>query len=130
MEWPVSIKGILGWDDRYVLLRNDRSEWELPGGRLDRGEQPPEALKRELREELSIEASVDRIVLAEAFEVIPARWVLLVVYSCTADPPSSLTYSEEHEAVTTASIAELIDLPIPEVYVRAIHEARHASGAS
>lgn len=125
MEWPVSVKGVVGWDGRYVVLRNDRSEWELPGGRLDRGEQPPEALKRELREERSIEASVGRIILAEAFEVVPARWVLLIVYACTADRPSALTYSEEHEAVTTVSIAELIDLPIPEVYLRAIHEARH-----
>jgi len=130
MEWPVSVKGILGWDERYILLRNDRSEWELPGGRLDRGEQPREALARELQEELSIEASVGRLVLAEAFEVIPERWVLLVVYSCTADRPPSLTHSEEHEAATTASIAELVDLPIPEVYVRAIHEARRTSDAS
>ena len=130
MEWPVSVKAVLGWEDRFVLLRNDRSEWELPGGRLDRGEQPVDALARELKEELSIEASVGPLVLAEAFEVVPERWVLLVVYSCVADPPLALTFSEEHEAVTTASLTELTDLPIPEVYVRAIHEASRTSDAS
>jgi 8-oxo-dGTP pyrophosphatase MutT (NUDIX family) len=127
MEWPVSVKAVLGWEDRYVLLRNDRGEWELPGGRLDRGEQPTEALERELMEELSVKATVGRLVLAEAFEVVPRRWVLLIVYRCTAARPRALSYSEEPQAVTTASLDELEHLSIPGVYVRAIHEAHQAA---
>ncbi|HZO00966.1 MAG TPA: hypothetical protein VFB93_07180 [Burkholderiales bacterium] len=30
MNFPVSIKGVVFRDDRAILLRNERDEWELP----------------------------------------------------------------------------------------------------
>jgi 8-oxo-dGTP pyrophosphatase MutT (NUDIX family) len=45
--WPVSVKGVLIRGAHTVPLKNERNEWELPGGRLDRGESPNECVVRE-----------------------------------------------------------------------------------
>jgi hypothetical protein len=33
---PISIKGVLIENEAVMLLENERDEWELPGGRLER----------------------------------------------------------------------------------------------
>jgi 8-oxo-dGTP diphosphatase len=55
--------------------------WEFPGGKVMEGEEPREALRRELKEELDIEVEVGRI-FETIFEPHPEGSILLLAFRC------------------------------------------------
>ena len=48
---------------RHVLLvkARDKNNWQLPGGRIEPGESPVDAVVREVKEETGLRASVERL---------------------------------------------------------------------
>ena len=70
-----------------ILIAQRREEdvqgllWEFPGGKVKQGEDPRQALQRELKEELGIEAKVGMIFDINYHEY-PQYPVLLLVYRC------------------------------------------------
>ncbi len=65
---PVARVLVLDPNDHLLLLFDDRDEerggfWYPPGGRIEEGETPEQAARRELIEELGIEADVGPLVL-------------------------------------------------------------------
>src|SRR5262249_48349469 len=94
---PVSVKGVLFIDGKIPLLKNERNEWELPGGRLENGEDPPSCVSREIEEELGLSATPRIILDSWNFQVIPGRWVLIITYLCeSSNKASDCCLSSEH----------------------------------
>jgi len=89
VDMPLLVTAAVVVDDDGRVLLTQRPEdkrhpgfWEFPGGKVDPGESPEQALRREMREELDVDARVDEI-----FEVVYYRYewgaVLILAYSCT-----------------------------------------------
>ncbi len=78
----ISQKALIVIDNKLLLVLEDTG-WELPGGRVDQEETNLiDALKRELREELSLEIKLGDIYSAYLFKKQNGEDILVLVYSC------------------------------------------------
>ena len=80
------VAGLLVKGDRILLTQRTKDQsmplkWEFPGGKIEPGESPEQALVRELGEELGVE-----VVVGSIFEVVSHAYhdfdLLMLVYPC------------------------------------------------
>jgi len=102
-------------DGRVLLTKRPQGRhmgglWEFPGGKVDGGEAPADALVRELDEELGIAVSVEQP-LTFAVHEEPGLRVLLLFYA--ARVISGEPHGHEGQAVEWVPVTELPSFPTP-----------------
>ena len=89
--------------DGHILICRRRAEqdhagkWEFPGGKLEPGETAPLSLRRELQEELQIEAQIGREIVSYEY-VYPGRKPIRLIFFEVTEYTGSPDYSHFQEA--------------------------------
>jgi 8-oxo-dGTP pyrophosphatase MutT (NUDIX family) len=121
---PVSVKGVCFINGEIILLKDERGNWDLPGGKLKRREELDKCLVRELQEELSITVEVHSLLSLTRTRVMNIIDVLVPIYYCkTKDEASQLKVSPEHFGIGTFPIDALDDIGLPDPYLQSIQHA-------
>jgi 8-oxo-dGTP pyrophosphatase MutT (NUDIX family) len=120
-RFPVSVKGVvIDHDGRVLLLRNERDEWELPGGKLELGEDPAVCVAREIEEEASWPVTVQAILDSWVYQIAEGVNVLIVTYGCQLDTDRPPVLSREHKEIGLFTQAEVPGLRMPDGYKKSI----------
>jgi 8-oxo-dGTP pyrophosphatase MutT (NUDIX family) len=127
-RYPVSVKGVVIDGGRVALLKNERDEWELPGGKLELREDPRSCVEREIFEELGWVVEAEEILDCWQYEVKPGVVVLIVTYGCRRTGTEVLGLSDEHVASGLFAVEEIDQLRMPEGYRASIRSWYGAIG--
>jgi 8-oxo-dGTP diphosphatase len=124
--------GILIEQGRVLLTQRKKGShlagaWEFPGGKVEPGEDPREALARELREELGIEAAASDVIEV-TFHRYPERAVLLVFYRAERRTGSPEPRAIDVAAFRWAGPGELDDAEFPPADVAILGKVRALLG--
>ena len=115
-QFPVSVKGVVIRGGKVILLRNERDEWELPGGKLELAESPERCLAREIGEELQLAIEPGNLLSSWVYTIVPGVDVLILTYGCVESSADEAILSEEHNELRWVSLAEVDGLRMPEGY--------------
>ena len=104
------VGAIIKDNDRYLVgqraaHKSQGGLWEFMGGKIEPGETPERALRRECLEELALEIENERIIDSVVHEY-PEKTIRLTLIECNSEN-GSVPQALEHQAVRWVSLEEM-----------------------
>lgn len=119
-RFPVSVKGVLIRNRKVILVRNNRDQWELPGGKLELQETPVGCVAREIMEELGLEVAAQRILDSWTYTIAPGVHVVVITYGCIESTEIEAVLSDENSELGWFDIDDIDRLKLPDGYKASI----------
>lgn len=129
-RFPVSVKGVVFLDGKVVLLKNERDEWELPGGKLELGESPSLCVSREIEEELGLRVEAGPLLDNWVYTIRDGVHVFISTFGCPPQHGAKVTHSPEHKAVELFPLDKVPSLNMPQGYKDSIAHWAKKTGVS
>lgn len=127
------VAAIIRKDDKVFATQRGYGEWkdwwEFPGGKVEPGETPEAALKREIREELSTEISVDTFVCTVDYDYPKFHLTMHCYYCSLLDEALHLNEHEAARWLTKDQLDSVDWLPADLVVVEDIKKGEWAVAA-
>lgn len=120
IRFHITVKGIVVYHQKVLLMKRVRASsdglgyWELPGGGLEYGETPNEALKRELKEETGL--TIDVVKPAYTFTKIRDDYQTVGIGYLASTNSDEVIISNEHVDYKWCLVDELQDYLCEEIY--------------
>ena len=111
----------------FLVRKTYGNHWDLPGGYVDRGESPASACEREVREELSLEVTVKRLLVHDWAPNDSEGDKILYVFDCGElgeDEQRMRLDGVEIDQAGWVAVSDLPGLVIPRLERRLIHAYR------
>ena len=126
-KFYVAVKALVCYGRKFLLIkrtteaRGDYYHWEFPGGRLEFGESPMQALKREINEETGLE--VEKLILLNAWNSFKDECTEIIglTYICTANG-DNVMLSKEHSDYEWFTYEEMKDYNLVKGMSRQLEE--------
>lgn len=126
-SYGLTVRGIIRNDSGEILIvkrhpksKTDPEMWELPGGKVEKGEHFADALVREIKEETNLDVNVGDFCEAVQNDYSHKRTVQLMMY--LDDVEGSVEISEEHTEYMWASIEKIKSLELSSSFKKVLEK--------
>ena len=110
--FPVSVKALIKDGDRYLLLQNERGEWDFPGGKLETGASVSQTLLEEVMEETNLNIELKQFCYLEQHQ-LNRTWLIVGIYHAQINSARAVQISHEHMQYGFFSMEEIKSLSTP-----------------